>query len=225
MVEKELGCFVQKWTAGNFGTTGNFDEAAFHQRLQHAVDIDTAYSLDIGTGDRLTVGDDGERFQRGWSQPCRFRSGKELAHPLRISRITRQLPALGFFDQLKRVLLPDVFRFQLFERGRDFGFFDICKFVRQKITRFPGTLDYIDNLFCGERFLRAEQKRFNEFRQRHRNKTPVILRPPRRPKELTQTPVAHARPLKTKTPTRRSVTSFAITARLDIGFQFAPIAD
>ena len=93
----------------------------------------------------------------GDGQAGRFRRRKKFAHPTGIFRIGRELPAFGFFDQLKSALLLDVFDFQLFERGGDFGLAHFREFVRRKFVTRAGARENIDNLFCGERFLRAEK--------------------------------------------------------------------
>src|ERR1700730_5981347 len=159
VVQKKLRCFVKQRPAGNFGAPGYFYQAALHQSLQHAVDRHAAHSFDIGARDRLAIGNDGKRFERGRGQPRRFRRRKKLAHPLRTIRIGDELPAFGFFDELEGAILRDVIVFQLFERGRDFGFADLCEFVRRKLIFGAGAPRYIDNLFCRERLLRTEQKR------------------------------------------------------------------
>src|SRR5579864_861471 len=45
VVEKELGRHVKQGPSGNFGATGNFHQAAFHQCLQNAIDGHAANSL------------------------------------------------------------------------------------------------------------------------------------------------------------------------------------
>src|SRR5205807_7782266 len=47
MIEKKFRGFVKQRTSGNFGATGNFNEAAFHQRLQNPVDGHAADGFDI----------------------------------------------------------------------------------------------------------------------------------------------------------------------------------
>ena len=62
VIEKKLRRFVEKRASGDFGATGDFDQAAFHQRLQHAVDVDAANRFDIGACDWLAIGDNRERL-------------------------------------------------------------------------------------------------------------------------------------------------------------------
>src|SRR5213596_1577721 len=80
VIEKKLRRFVEKRSARDFSATGDVDQAAFHQRLQHTVDVDTAHGFDIGTRDWLAIRDDGERLQRGRAQARGFRRGKQLAY-------------------------------------------------------------------------------------------------------------------------------------------------
>src|SRR5207237_3313539 len=66
------------------------------------------------------------------TQTRRLQRGEKLTHPLSILRIGRELPALRFFGQLKRALLPDVFDLQLFESRGDFGFTHARELVRSR---------------------------------------------------------------------------------------------
>ena len=157
MIEKKLRGLVQERPSRNFRAPANFDKTAFHQCLQNPIDGDAADGLDIGARDRLAIGDDSERFERGRGQARRFRRGKKLAHPIGIRGIGRELPPFGFFNQLKSALLLAVFDFQFFDRSGHFGLADLGEFVRRKLIDLASALDNIDHLFCGERFLRAEE--------------------------------------------------------------------
>src|SRR5207253_7965756 len=92
VIEKKLRGLVQQRPSRNFRSTANFDEPAFHQCLQNPIDGDAADGLDIRAGDRLAIGDDGERFECGRGQARRFRHWEKLAHPIGIRGIGRELP-------------------------------------------------------------------------------------------------------------------------------------
>ena len=64
VIEEEFGRLVKQRTPGNFGAPGNFHEAAFHQRLQNAVDGNTAHRFNVRARDRLAISNDRERFER-----------------------------------------------------------------------------------------------------------------------------------------------------------------
>ena len=62
---EKLRRFIKKRTTGNFRPSGNFHEATLHQGLQHSIDADSPDRFDIGTYNRLAVGNDCERLERG----------------------------------------------------------------------------------------------------------------------------------------------------------------
>src|ERR1700693_3284360 len=103
VIEKELGRFVKQRAPRNFGAAGNFDEPAFHQCLQNAIDGDAADGLDVGARDRLSISNDGKRLERGRTQARRFWCREKSADPLRVFWIACQLPAVSFLDMLKPV--------------------------------------------------------------------------------------------------------------------------
>jgi hypothetical protein len=111
VIEKKLRRFVQKRTSGNFRATGDFHETAFHQGLQHSIDADTADGFDISTCNRLAVGNDRERLERGRGQARRLGRWQQLAYPPDKDWVGDELPAFRFFDDLKSPLLLDVFDF------------------------------------------------------------------------------------------------------------------
>src|SRR6266536_4560654 len=78
VIKKKLRGLVQKRAPGNFGASGDFNQAAFHYCLQHAIDIDTAHCFNIGTRNRLAIRNNRERFERGCAQARRFGRGKKL---------------------------------------------------------------------------------------------------------------------------------------------------
>ena len=98
MLEEKLRCLVKQRPARDLGATGNLNQPALHQRLQHAFDCYPADRFDIGPGDRLAVGDDGEGLERRWRETSWFRGGEKLPDPPGILRIAGQLPALRFFQ-------------------------------------------------------------------------------------------------------------------------------
>ena len=64
MIEKEFGCLVKQRTTRNLGAARNFNEAAFHQGLQNAIDGHAADGFDIRARDWLSISDDRERLDR-----------------------------------------------------------------------------------------------------------------------------------------------------------------
>src|SRR5438132_689566 len=156
MIEEELRRFVKQRTTRDFRAARDFDEAAFHQCLQNTIDSYATHCFDIGARDRLPISYDGQSFERGRTQARWFGRGEQSADPLRVLWIARQLPAVGFFHQLKSVLVLDVFDFQLLDRSGDFCLPYFCEVVRRKLILAASMMENIDNLFGRERFLRAE---------------------------------------------------------------------
>lgn len=62
--EEKRGRLVKKGASGLLGTTGDPDNLAFQQGGNHAIDGDAAHRFHLGPADGLTVGDDGQRFER-----------------------------------------------------------------------------------------------------------------------------------------------------------------
>src|SRR5437870_13540008 len=177
VIEKKLSRLIQKRSPGDFGASGNFDETALHQCLQHAIDVHAANRFHIGTRNGLAICNNRQRFQRRRTQPRRLWGGKKLTHPRRVFRISSQLPAFRVLDQLKSAALLNVPRFQLFERGGNFGFTHARKLVRPGSCWILCALDCRDYFTDRQRLLRAEQKRFDYFVQGHKHNRRVILSP------------------------------------------------
>ena len=77
------------------------------------------------------------------------------------------MPAFGFLQELKGALLLDVCDFQLLERGGHFRFARFREFVRRELVLRARALDRRRQLARGERFLRAEEKRFDDLGEVH----------------------------------------------------------
>ena len=71
LLEEERRRAVQQRTPEPFGAPDHIDQPALVQRLEHAAHVDAADLLDLGAADRLAVGDDRERLERGGRQALR----------------------------------------------------------------------------------------------------------------------------------------------------------
>ena len=85
-LEQQVGRAVQRRRAVRV-VPGLRDQAAGEQRAHDAVDVDAADRADPRPGDRLAVGDDGERLERGLRQPGRLPVQDE---PLDVRRAVRR---------------------------------------------------------------------------------------------------------------------------------------
>jgi segregation and condensation protein A len=87
MAQRELlqelrGGAIEQWPADALGAPHHLHEAALQQRAKQAPRGDAADVLDLGTPDRLSVGDDGERLERRAREPLRARGeGEEWEDP------------------------------------------------------------------------------------------------------------------------------------------------
>src|SRR5438270_4936342 len=69
--QEYLGGLIEDRTADDVFATGGGDELAIDERAEDAGCVDAADLADLGRGDRLLVGDDGEGFQRRQREPDR----------------------------------------------------------------------------------------------------------------------------------------------------------
>src|SRR5206468_7093818 len=93
------------------------DESALMERLEHAADRDAANLLDLGATDRLAVGDQRERLQRGSAQPCRPRGELRALDRLGVLGAREDLPPTADLHELDAVTVDVVVLAELVERG------------------------------------------------------------------------------------------------------------
>src|SRR5438105_1724681 len=73
VLEKHRRRAVHQGTAESLSAADDIDQATFMERLQHSADSDTTNLLDLGATDRLAIGNDRERLERGGGEPLRAR--------------------------------------------------------------------------------------------------------------------------------------------------------
>ena len=76
----------------------DLDQPALEQRLHHRAGVHPAHVLDLRAGDRLPVGDDGQRLERGTGQPLRLHP-EEPPHELPAVGVGPELPAAGHLGE------------------------------------------------------------------------------------------------------------------------------
>src|SRR3982750_4859580 len=141
---------VEQWAAHPFAPAHDIDEAALVQRLEDAADRDPANLLDLGAPDRLTVGDEPKRLQRGGAQPCWPRRELCALDRLGVLRAREDLPPAADLDQLDSVAVDVVVLTQLVERGRERGLRRVRIECRELLAR--------------NRASAGEQRRFKQLR-------------------------------------------------------------
>src|SRR2546423_3656375 len=101
---------IEKWTAESLSTTDDVDKSALVQRFEDCTGTNTTNFLDLRASDRLAVGDDRQRLERGSRQPL-WPGGKLSAlDGLSVLRARQYLPAAGDFDELDTVTIVVVMR-------------------------------------------------------------------------------------------------------------------
>src|SRR5690349_14811579 len=92
VLEKDRSRAVEQRTTKAFGTTDDVDQPSLVERLQHAAHGDATNLFDLGAADRLAIGNDGERLQRGAGQSRRSRRELCALDSLRVFRARENLP-------------------------------------------------------------------------------------------------------------------------------------
>lgn len=128
VLEKNVGGLVEEGPAGKFRATADADEVAVEEFLDHAVTGHPPDGLDGGLGDRLAVGDDGQRFHRRAAEAFRFAAGEHLADELAELGAGVEFPAFRAFEDGEGTTVGGVGLVQLgdgledvFRRGRGEG--------------------------------------------------------------------------------------------------------
>ena len=116
MLHEKLRGLVKEWAACDFGAAGDANEVSVEQRLHHAIDRDATHGLDVGAGDGLAVGDDGEGFHRRGAQAGLAVLWKKLSQPRREVGLRHQLPTCRTLADLKGPAGLGVFALELFDR-------------------------------------------------------------------------------------------------------------
>src|SRR5688500_8797756 len=119
LLEEDRRRAVQKWAANAFGATGDLDQAAVMERLEHTANRDAPDLLDLCAPDRLPIGDECQRLECGGREsmgPCRELRALDRFGVLGAGE---DLPATTDLDQLDPVAVVVVVLPQLGDRGRD----------------------------------------------------------------------------------------------------------
>jgi hypothetical protein len=122
VLEEVFGALVEEGAAGDIGASGDADEAAFEEHIDHAIDGDAADGFDIGACDGLAVGDDGQCFEGGAAEADGFALGEKLADPGGAVGGCDEMPAVDLLDELERARGVVEVEFDFLEEGADFGF-------------------------------------------------------------------------------------------------------
>ena len=171
MLQKKLRRRVKQRPAGQLGASGDADQPTVQQRLENTARIHPANRFHLRARQRLAVGDDGERLQRGRTQPRRAALGKQLPHPRRAGRQAVEMPAGDGLGESEGAFVLPVMRGQGGQRVENVLFPAAGKRGGERFFReLGGGLQRRAHLGDGQRFGGSEQKSFEHLRQRHREK-------------------------------------------------------
>ena len=104
MLEEQVRGGIEQRATRHIRLPGNADQRAFEEFLQDGVDIDPPDRLDIGLGDRLPVGHDGEGLQGGRAEPLRTAFGEQRPQVTGELGACHQPPSCGGFKELQGTL-------------------------------------------------------------------------------------------------------------------------
>src|SRR5262245_22225846 len=120
-LDKQRGSPVEEWSPESFAPADDFEQSPLLKRTQYAAGRHASDLFDLGSADRLTVGDDGQRFE-GCSGETGS-TGRELGPLDRrgMYRPGQDLIAPGQLYQLHTVLVEVEVLAQLVKRGSHIG--------------------------------------------------------------------------------------------------------
>src|ERR1700687_250058 len=122
--QKFFRCFVQNLPADDFFAARGGDQALVEQRFQHAGRVHAADFADFRRRDRLLVGDDRERFERGHGKAQRRTQAlDEAAHYVVMLRLGIHLVAAGDAAHFDAAFIGRVAGHQFVERGLHYELF------------------------------------------------------------------------------------------------------
>src|SRR6185503_12144305 len=121
VLEEKRGGAVQQRPPQAFRPTNDVDETALVQGLEHAADVHAADFLDLRPPDGLTVGDDGERLQRGRGEPLGTRRELRAFDCFGVLGAREDLPAATDLGELDTMALRVIVQPELVERRRNGG--------------------------------------------------------------------------------------------------------
>ena len=95
MFEEERRRAVEERASGEVAASDNAHKVHLHEGTQNVVDGHAANALDLRLGNRLSIGDDGERLQGGAGKKCGLVLLEEGAHPASASGLGLEAVAAG----------------------------------------------------------------------------------------------------------------------------------
>src|SRR3954454_8528282 len=121
MLEKDGRGAVHQRTAEAFAAPDDVDETTLVQRLEHAANADATNLLDLGAADRLPIGDDRQRLERGGGKPLRSRRELRALDRFGVLGAGEDLPTAGDLLELHAVAVDVVVLAQLVDGGSESG--------------------------------------------------------------------------------------------------------
>src|SRR5664279_4728217 len=134
LLEKYWRRAVEQRTSKPLGAADDSDQSALEQRAQHPAHGDAANLLDLGSSNRLAIGDDRERLERGRGEARGTRCELRALDRLGVLGARQNLPAAAELDELDAVALGVVSLTHLVERAGELvgarGGVECCELAR-----------------------------------------------------------------------------------------------
>src|SRR5688572_1853315 len=105
LLEEQGRRSVHQWTAHPLPTSGDVDQRPLLQRLEDRAAVHAADFLDLGAPDRLPVGDDGQRLERGPREAMWPGGQLRPLDGVRVFRARQDLPPFAQFHELDPVAI------------------------------------------------------------------------------------------------------------------------
>ena len=168
MLHEKLGRLIQQRAARHIGASGDAHQPTFQQALHHTVHGHTAHRLDVRARDRLPVGNDGERLQRGAAKSGWLAFRVKLADPDGKIRLGHDRPAADLLHELKGAVLVLVFKAELIQKRHHLGFLELGKHAHRLLVGVvQRRAQRVDDFSDGKRLLGGEDERFDDFFEEH----------------------------------------------------------
>src|SRR5690242_3716859 len=100
LLQKRRRRTIEKRPAESLPAADDVDKCALVERFENRARTHTTDLLYLGASDRLSVGDDRERLERGGRQPLRASGELGALDRFGVFRPRQNLPAAGDFDEL-----------------------------------------------------------------------------------------------------------------------------
>lgn len=117
MLEEHRCRSIHQWSTKTLAASNDIDEATLVERLEHTTDCNTTNLLDLGSTDRLTIRDDGERLESSRGKSLGTRRELGALDRLGVFGASQDLPSTSNLLQLDTVSVDVIMLTQFVDGG------------------------------------------------------------------------------------------------------------